>query len=524
MAYYFNPVNEGIISANSTGDGYTVTLKWNTAYPSVRSNKMAYHIYMSTEEDSVFSEGVKFVSIGNVNSIDIFELEPGQMYHFAIRAIEYNENLTDLSVLPETFNGLKVYPQSVLRSDITNVSTIIPLLDSSDFPSTGIIKVGVELINYTSNDIINNNLALTNINLQRGFLNTTAANHNTDGYDGYVTWSPFVNFTLGREEGNTRIFSVQSRFDVDQYSFTETDGYHQITKDILTTDLSGSDAANVDFPSYDYAGWHRTNPADLFSGACVGSYFGGQQGCADGYNVRGLSIQQQNEQRQEMLLDAIGTGGPCVLVRKRWTGITCSCYLPSSEVPDDRCTKCYGTKFIVGWDQYFNPRRSDGRIMIRFSPANDAVKTQEAGLESELITDCWTLTVPTIKNRDIIVRFDEDGNEEFRYEVLSVNRNNTLFNMQGAQKFKVQRIRKTDIIYQIPVFRNTATLPAKLNTGIASAATIPPHMHSIIRNEKDPSTWSQLTETSQGHNHPVIIKNGLPIILEVLGHNHNIII
>lgn len=523
MVYYFNPVNEGIISASSTGDGYTITLKWNTAYPSTRTNKMAYHIYMSTDENSVFSEGVKFISVGTSTSVDIFDLEPGQMYHYAVRAIEYNESLFNLSSLPETFNNLRIYPQSVLRSNITSTSTIIPLLDSSDFPAKGIIKVGVELINYTSNDIANNNLILTNSILQRGFNGTIAVGHNTDGYDGYETWSPFISFTLGREEMNTRVFSAQSRTDgFEQVPFTQTDGYHQISKDILTTDLAGSDAFNVNFPTYDYAGWHRTNPADLFSGGCVGSYFGGQMGCADGYTIRGLSVQEQNNQRQEMLLEI--TGEPVCLIRKRWTGITCSCYLPSSEHPDDRCPKCYGTKFLVGWDQYYNPRRSDSRILVRFSPADDEVKSQDAGLESEFTTECWTLTVPTVKDRDIIVRFDQDGNEEFRYEILSVNRNKTLFGLQGAQKFRVQRIRKTDPAYQIPVFRNTATLPAKVNTTIGGAATIPPHVHEIITTNQPVSNFGQITSTVQGHSHPVIYKNGQLVILEVLGHTHDPII
>ncbi len=522
MVYYINPVNEGIISCNSNGDGYTVTLKWNIAYPTVRTNKMAYHIYMSTDESTVFSEGVKFVSVGTATTTDIFDLDPGEIYHWAVRGIEYNEDLFDLTTLPETFSNLKVYPSSILRANITETATLITLLDSSEFPATGTVRIGVELVNYTSNDLLNNDLVLTSALLQRGYNSTTATYHNTDGYDGYETWSPFVTFTLGREEMNTRVFSVQSRFDLDAFSYTIPDGYHQITQDILTTDLSGSDASNVGFPSYDYAGWHRTNPADLFSGACVGSYFGGQQGCADGFNVRGLSIQEQNNQRQELLLNI--TAEPVCLIRKRWTGITCSCYIPSTEYADDRCPKCLGTKFIIGWDQYFNPRSTDGRIMVRFSPADDDVKTYEAGLESEFITECWTLTVPTVKDRDIIVRFDQDGNEEFRYEILSVNRNKTLMGLQGAQKFKVQRIRKTDPAYQIAVFRDTSTLPAKLNTAIGSASNIAPHVHEIVTSNQSPANFGQITSTVQGHSHQVTWRNGQLVVLEALGHTHDIIL
>ncbi len=42
MSYYMTPANSGLISTVSTGDGYTIYLKWNTAYPSVITNKIAY--------------------------------------------------------------------------------------------------------------------------------------------------------------------------------------------------------------------------------------------------------------------------------------------------------------------------------------------------------------------------------------------------------------------------------------------------------------------------------------------------
>ena len=103
--------------------------------------------------------------------------------------------------------------------------------------------------------------------------------------------------------------------------------------------------------------------------------------------------------------------------------------LASSEYPDDRCPFCYGTKFVFGFEQYFNPRRSDGRILVRTSPTAERLKMYEAGMESEFPQDMWTLTVPTIKMRDIIVLFDQDGNEEFRYEVSDVTRNKTVLGL-----------------------------------------------------------------------------------------------
>lgn len=527
MPYYFNTVNSGLILASSLGDGYSINLHWNRAFPKIKTNKIAYHIYYSTDQDKVFSEGVKFISIDGVLQTDIYDLDAGQLYHWAVRAMEYNPILFNYSILPTTFNNLKVYPTSVLVNNITETSNIIPLLSTEDFPNSGTIQIGVELINYTSNDKINNYLNLTNISLQRGYNNTFARFHNTDGYDGYHTWSTVVSLFPGTEEKNTIVFPCQSRFDYPNFSFNIVDGYKQVLKDILTTDLSGSDAFNTGFPAFDHSGWRRVDPVLLLNGECVGSYFGGQQYCADGYNgvggqLRGLSLQERNNQRQEELLSL--TGEPVVLVKKVWTGVVCACYEPDNEYSDDRCPKCFGTKFVLGWEQYFNPRRSDGRIMVRFSQTDDDVKTYEAGFESEMLADVWTLTVPTIKDRDFIVRFDQDGNEEFRYEVLSVNRNKTITQFQGAQKFRVQRVRKTDVIYQVPVFRDTKYIPKTIETTVANAIGLGAHKHTLTINENSLSTMKQLTGIAAGHNHEILFSDGKLITSEVLGHKHEIII
>ena len=949
MVYYLSRINEGLISCSAKGDGYTISLRWSAAYPSTVGNKIAYHIYMSTDESQVFAEGIKFVSIDGYTQVDIIDLSPGQLYHFAVRAVEYDQNVINASQLPEAFNNLKVYPNSFLRNNITDTDILIPLIDVSDFPNYGIIQIGVELINYLSKDSFNNNLVLTNASLQRGFLNTLVTKHNTDGYDGYETWiPPYASYILGKEEGNTKRFPCQNRFDFDSYQRTNADGYHQVIKDLLTSDLSGSDEYNENFSPYDYAGWHRTDPVQLLNGECVGSYIGGEQYCADGYDtvggvIRGMTLQEHNNQRQELLLSV--TGEPIVLLKRMRTGITCNCFTPGQEYPDDRCPKCFvpgtlvkaksgwkkieeilegeqvlssdgkyhnvirihknkydgilksistttstkpivttlehpfltlrgshkvkggcgpnsncklfidrgngdsqpldvrlltsgrwharitdknthkrvvlgtfdtreeainavekyknnnfvpghflkwdeaqnikvndwlvskscdettdiktiiipneflkntklgskrngsiefsldeeflwiagiyiaegsagkrslnfalhkneieyqnkiinffkkygfnskvykrstnginieifsttlslwfpylfgklcynkkipeqfttlpknkikaliqgifdgdggkrdnditqtseilamqiidllhkcdemptvrqvqhskltpkgnkrklaycislqkdhnlnknrkgrwkfnnelltkvksvtdvlysgyvynlevedshtyivqnivvhnchGSKFVVGYEQYFNPRRSDGRIMMRFSPADEDVKMQEAGLESDMQADVWTLTVPTIKDRDILIRFDQDGNEEFRYEVLSVNRNKTISSLQGGQKLRVQRIRKFDPSYQIRAFKDTSMFPSVINTSSGSTTGIPAHSHAITINEKTTSLTqiNQTTGIAFGHTHSVI--DG--IVQTALGHTHIITI
>jgi len=1059
MVFYPNPINVGLKNVSSCGDGSTINIQWHQAYASISANEIAYNIYYSTTKETVFTDGIKYVSIDDSLEANIIDLTPGQLYFFSVRPVEYNPVSYDLStILPIAYDNLRLIPFSLLRSNITATDLTIPLLDTYGFPNNGIIAVGAELILYTSVDYITDNLhvpseettnaylieqldgyyskstgndgyliglslvddlaiaqswkimcvsilpdgygqftstgSLSGLSIDgytnpyiwvssgniisdgtlefsitqntpfsvgdyfivevggsssvdggRGYNNTRAVAHNTSGYDGYITWNPVVSyFVLGEDRAYDRIFMCQSRFEYPNFQRTDSDGYHQVTKDLLTSDLSASDEYNEDFPVYDYAGYHRTDPVQLIDGTCIGSYIGGEMGCIDKYGnfnmLRGFSLQDHNNQRQEVKLNI--DGRPAVLIKRVRTGITCSCYQPSSEYPDDRCplcfaegtlvrdekglipienikvgdkvlsadgyyhkvlqtfktpfvgklksittttttnpilttndhpflmlksdhivkngcgpnckkyiesgdgqtltkdirqlpsgnwwarvkvknhkrhalgtfktkeegisaieeyksihskpahrlewseaqninknswlvtkwnrsiidlekitipqrflkdtklgsqrigsdefivdeeflwiiglyiaegssskrsiqfslhqdeteyqnkvisffekygfnpklrtgktkgvavevsgtslakwfpylcgklcdnkhipeqfmslpnnklsaiirgiwdgdgtkreneiiqtsetlclqiaeilhrlgeqplitkinpkiltvngnvrkiayrinwqettathinrkgrwrfyeqqlTKvknieeanydgyiynlevegdhtyvvqnilvhnCYGTKFVFGYEQYFNPRRSDGRILVRPSPAEEDVKMTEAGMESEFTVSFWTLTVPTIKDRDIIILFDMEGNEEYRYEVLSVTRNNTALGLQGGQQFKAQRIRKFDPAYQIRVFRDSSMFPSQLNTSIGFTTGILPHTHKIVISEKIVSVnqINQTTSVSQGHNHPV--KNG--VVMSAVGHSHTIII
>jgi hypothetical protein len=651
MVFYPNPVNVGTRAVDNVGDGYTILLKWFQAAPSVKGNAIAYNIYFSTVKEHVFTEGVKYVSIDGSLETPILDLMPGQDYFMAVRPLEYNPAQLDLaSILPIAYNNLRFIPTSMLSANISATDLIIPLLSVDNFPPTGIIRIGVELILYVAVDQVNsniivaggsgpsasrfalqpngkyflpnpnnvgggtiNNLTIVGAGLSetwnilcvfveldalgnpipdtakfevfgsisgvsrdantnpliwqsnnnvvsngifsfsiqegspnfqkgdsftvqvigsspgvsngRGYNNTTPAIHTTGGFDGYHYWNTTIPYyILGESLLWDRIFVCQCRFDYPHFPFTMVDGYHQVPVDLLSTDLAAADAANVTFPEYDYAGYHRTDPVQLLNGTCVGSYIGGEMGCIDGYGnyniMRGFSLQDQNTQRQDVLLSV--TGRPACLIRRVQTGITCSCYTPASEYPDDRCPFCYGTKFVFGYEQYFNPRSSDGRIMVRAGPTAENLKMQEAGLESEFPLDIWTLTVPTIKTRDVLVLFDQDDNEEFRYEVGDVIRNNTILGLDGGQHLKVFRIRKFDPAYQIRIFRNTSDFPETLTTSISFVPGIPPHTHNIVVNEKvmSVSQINQTTALSQGHNHPIV--NGE--VMEVLGHTHQIVL
>ncbi len=526
MPNYLTPtVNVGIEACVCLSNGTSIAVTWFQAYAQNPSHHIAYNIYYSSDKRMVFSEGPKFVSLGTDLAANIIDLIPGQDYYFSVRPLECDDStFARLSALPTAHDQLKMFPGGLLAHDLTATDLAIQLVDADLFPSSGILKIGIEFINYTHADLSIATLYCDNVS-DRGFLGTEARSHTTDGYDGYHYGSAEVQYFIsGESKIFDRIYLCESRFEYPNFPGL-IDGYHQVTKDLLHTDLSVSDDQNVTFPSYDYAGYHRTDPADLLSGNCIGSYIGGEQYCLDGYGVgrvvRGLNVQDVNNQREEELLSV--TGRPAVLIQLRNTGITCACYLQSSEYADDRCPLCLGKKFVYSYKQYFNPRRSDGRIMVRVGPVNENLKVYDSGMESELPADMWTLTVPTIYNRDIIVLFDLAGNEEYRYEVMAVGRNNTFLGMEGGQKFATTRIRKTDPAYQIPIFKDTSKIPKTVTTTISSVTGILPHTHTIVTNESSNLLFTQMSSVSQGHNHPVEVVNGTITMLPALNHTHQIL-
>lgn len=657
MPYYLNVNIDGLLIGKSLGDGYSINVRWATAYPKNQGYKIAYLIYMSDRiapdfPNRFFLMPPSFVSFDGSTNVDIIDLLPGVLYHFAVRAFEYDPAVVDLSsILIPVYNGLGVLPQSLLSADITATDTIIPLVSTDNFPLSGTVRLGREEIYYDAIDYINNTLivpggvstiavlvdqgmdqyylpgpnnigtgSINNLTLVdssaptetwtikclailrdgygnpiagterfsaigsvsgshiggqefmwvaddvivsngilsfsitdttifspgdyfivkvigptplvgygRGYNGTPATEHTIDGYDGYNYYDPYVIYwpiISANLDQNTRVFECWNRFDVEHFPFTILDGYRQTTSDILTTNLTYSDDVNTGFPAFDYAGYHRTDPVMLLRGDCIGSYIGGYQFCVDGYSgvgrqIRGINMQTANTQRQEVLLST--TGEPVCLVQRTWTGITCKCMLPYNEYPMARCTKCLGTGIVIAYQQFFDPRRSDGRIMVRFSPVVDDLSATDSGLESVMNPDCWTLCVPSIKDRDFIVRFDENNDEEYRYEILNVTRNKLFLDQTGVQKFAVQRIRKTDIIYQTRIFRNTEMFPDTVYTSISSSLGIPPHQHTIQVSEKirTVSQINQITGMAAGHRHTV--QHGV-VLTEDLGHTHEIIV
>lgn len=518
---YANQAIKGLGFAGSNNDGY-INLRWTQAYSDRPSLSLLYNVYYSTLREDVFTEGVKFVVLDNaILTAQVNYLTPGDLYYFAVRAALYDPVLNAVSQLPLGTDGIPYYPEGMLLADITDSDMLISVSDINLFPNVGIVQIGAELIYYIGKDIPNDNLIVSS----RGYYGSLERLHTTDGYDGYRMYTnPFVRYFVGFEDQNQSIVSSEVRFFETSYAWTETDGYATLGEDLITTDLTSTEETQEGFPAFDHAGWRRTDPELLLAGKCVGSYYGGEYGCIDGYGnfrrVRGLSIEEINNQRQEELLQL--TGEPVVLVRRLWQGVRCPCVSSSRETPEHRCTRCYGTGFLTGYDQYFNSRRSDGRILIRFSPAVEDFAVQEPGVESDYKPNAWSLSVPIIKDRDFFIRFNKDGTEEFRYEVINVTRNKILLNNYGQQQLSLVRVRKTDPIYQWAAIRDTSTMPVSVTTSVGFAPGIPPHVHHVVLNENilNLGQITQTTDVANGHNHTV--RNG--VVLEYAGHIHTIVL
>lgn len=526
----YEPSNRrGIKLASSDSDGYTIGIDWNIAFPESPNYSIAYNIYYSTLLDHVFSEGVKAVSVDPeiITGHLIDNFRPGDLFYFSVRAFEYLPDYYNLNLLPNSVSpGFKVYPEGMLLSDISDSDTSIPISDIDSFPSYGIIQVGYEFIQYSSKDIPSSSLLVGSGT--RGFSNTTARLHTVDGYDGVDFRDPIVKFWKGYEDDNTVIAQATSNFHYPNFPYTTADGYKTVDKDILTTDLTENEEIQDNFPTYDYAGYHMTSPADLLSGKCLNTYIFGVQGCSDGYNVggqtKGIPLNEQNSQRLEILLSV--RGEPVTLVRRLWTGTRCACYQSEVENPNLRCQYCYGTGFITGYEQYFNPKRSDGRILMSFSPSEETFPITDSGLEYTIPVDTWMLPVPSVHARDFIIRYQAAGGlEDSRFEITSVTRNDIFQSIKGAQRLKLTRLRRTDPTYQWKSIKSTANIPITLTTGIGLmniGGTLQPHTHTITISGDMVLSVTQIngtTSESQFHNHE--IRNGI-VLANGLDHTHSL--
>lgn len=215
--------------------------------------------------------------------------------------------------------------------------------------------------------------------------------------------------------------------------------------DLVHGTIPEQDAQNAG--TYEFGGYHRTSIEQYLQGKGGGSPYSRQIDIATG-KVRscGLNFYERLYQRNELLLRA--TGEPVVLLRRKWTGEMCPCFDRRRGRADARCPACFGGGFVGGFVRFVNLKEPDGRIFIKINPTEEDLNLEEQGLFQSHVPSCWTLPSPTVRDRDILVRYDpHTGKESWRYEIQNVTRNMGLFNTFTNQTFSMFRLDKTSPIY-----------------------------------------------------------------------------
>ncbi|MFA5023448.1 MAG: hypothetical protein WC523_00625 [Patescibacteria group bacterium] len=436
----------GLMLVDDVGNGMGLHLAWREALATSTTKQLYYNIYYSTTRFGVFSVGPKNLT---TETEAVISVDPGKAYYLAVRAAEADTSDITISALEQVGENVYAYPtDQTLTDSIDAYGASVQVESTEGYPDTGVILVDYELMKYSSKDATTFYVA----ELDRAQSGTFASTHDIGAS---------VSLWHGFEDGNSNIVQATADWfytigtprntDAIGQANVDEDGYRAALEDVLTTDLIGSETAAEDFASYDYCGYHRPSLQDSFSGECVGSYLGGDYNGSRGFNFQDRILSQLDSMLQV-------TGEYVVVLRRRWTGKRCRCISLRREHQRVRCPYCFATGFEGGFDRLFNSRpisetfvNTQGMFMMRTSPyVDDLDLVQDQGLRQPDEIVMWTLTVPNIKSRDIIIRYTEDGLEEFRYAVLEVTRNKLLFNKTGRQDIKMRRLDKTDPIYSYP--------------------------------------------------------------------------
>ena len=128
---------------------------------------------------------------------------------------------------------------------------------------------------------------------------------------------------------------------------------------------------------------------------------------------------------------------------RRQSGIPCSCQLDDrlrefSKQPSNRCTLCYGTGFVGGYEGPYT-------ILIAPDDAERRISQAVQGRRKEHTYEVWTGPSPMITQRDFIVK---QTNE--RYSVGPVRRPSNRGN-RLQQHFNIAYFDEQDIRYTIPI-------------------------------------------------------------------------
>lgn len=420
---------QGIKRVTDIGNGSDIEIEWSTPVSRFYNSDVNSIIYYSTDRLGIFDTYPKYFVDPTVTSATLNGFRVGTGYYFAVRAMESYKNTINTIGMIESQPGVFEVPQKVKLTELLSDSEFTISVDSTEgYPETGFLLINYEVIKYDSIDRLNNKFFIPSVG--RGLNDTSPAYHDINSDVGL--------FLLCQDDNQVIIYGTAS------YQDPVSTGRQDNSIGIIVPDFS--DFERMEHDGLDHCGYHKPLPWEALNNKNdCGTYLGGE------YNgFRGIDIFQRAMDREEELMENVGE--KCILMRRKWAGETCSCVTLRRQHPKVRsCRFCYGTGFVDGYDQIFNLRRRDQRVMIRFYEATEDLKLGDhSHLSQDFQPTALALFKPIVKDRDIIVRFDFTGDIEYIYEVLNVNRERFVFNKYGRQKLSIIRLDKTDILYQLP--------------------------------------------------------------------------
>jgi hypothetical protein len=447
----FSGYFQGVYFVDNLGDGYHINVTWHSARTTRPDFDLAYLIFYSTIRSDVFFEGPKIITQGRrlkqpetINGADPqltgfysqITLPVGVTHYFGVRATEYPHS--NIPVVPP--DGYGSFSAGLITTDgysfaiplaqdlLTSVSGIgnivVEVKSTKGFANIGgFIIVGSEIMRYSSLTSTTFIIPLSG----RGLFGTIAQSLHSTGEQ--------VRMYCGSTDDNTII-------EKNLVSWEPPNDPHRFRPDLITTDFSLEDANHAGFEAFDYCGYHRQRPDELFNDQQCNTYVGGE---FNGH--RGLFLYDRELANEEQLLEV--TGEPVILLRRLWSGETCPCRTSRKDISRVRsCAICFGTGFKGGYIRYHNPRRIDQMVMVHFAPTDEEIAMKpQAGWDQTFTPTNWTLPIPAIKDRDLLIRFDEFGQRDWIYRVDSASRGKGMFSRYARQRLKISRIDKTDIEY-----------------------------------------------------------------------------
>jgi hypothetical protein len=458
-----DPFRPGIQFAEDLGLGSVIKTHWKPALTPTGLSKTYYNVYWSTTLDGLFDTPK---AITDALSVAVVGLHGGDGYYFAVRATYYPEDqpITQLNTPgPDYYE----YPAAVAVNHLdgyfnSDELTLTVAPDTAGFPTSGYLKLGHEVVAYSSKTTTSFTISQRDA-FSLGNLETHANGTAVELFKGIEDINLSFQFAVPTwDAGSNSPWLPPDPNDPDGYaSMQDPDGYRAWQVDNLHEDHSEFETENIDFTSQDeLCGTYKANTTtlvNLYTGNKCSTYFGGRE---DGFGG-GVRLTDANLRREELLLST--TGEPFMLLRAKTTGQQCPRYSIRGEHSAERCALCYGTRILGGYDRYLyqrlyrpNIENPNGLIAMRVQPyRNDIPLIQYRGLSQTDEITIWAPAIPTIKKRDIIVRYlpidpGEIPIEEFRYEVLNVERNRILFGDDGKQTLTVRKLDKTHEIYTYP--------------------------------------------------------------------------